>query len=141
MKALTPYLLFHGNCREAMNFYQACFGGNLEIMTNTDSPKDACPGGIKLASEQIMHACLTQGDFVLMASDNPMDKPKVGDNLALNINCSTIPETEKLFNALSAGGKVTIPLADTFWGAHFGMLIDKYGFHWMLNCPLDAAAP
>ncbi|KTC81497.1 VOC family protein [Legionella brunensis] len=139
MKALTPYLLFNGNCQEAMNFYQACFGGKLEIMTNAEAPEDACPGNMKLAPNQIMHACLTHGDFVLMASDNPMDKPKIGDNLSLNINCSTKQQAEELFKALSADGKVTMPLADTFWGAYFGMLVDKYGFHWMLNCPLDLA--
>lgn len=140
MKALTPSLFFNGNCREAMNFYQSCFGGNLEIMTNADAPEGGCPGDMKLVPDQIMHACLTQGDFILMASDNPMDKPKVGDNLSLSINCSTIQQTEKLFKALSVGGKVTMPLADTFWGAHFGMLIDKYSFRWMLNCPLDSTA-
>ncbi|WP_221933254.1 VOC family protein [Legionella israelensis] len=65
---------------------------------------------------------------------------KIGDNLSLSINCTTIEQTDKLFNALSSDGKVTMPLADTFWGAYFGMLIDKYGFHWMLNCPRDSAA-
>lgn len=106
-------------------------------MTNADAPKDACPGGMELVPEQIMHACLTNGDFVLMASDNPMDKPKHGDNLSLSINCTSIDQTKKIFEALGAGGKITMPLADTFWGAHFGMLVDKYGFRWMLNCPLS----
>lgn len=140
MKALTPYLFFNGNCREAMNFYQSCFGGNLEVMTNADAPKDACPNGMELIPEQIMHACLTHSDFMLMASDNPTGKSNVGDNISLSINCTSIQQTEKLFKALSAGGKSTMPLADTFWGSHFGMLTDKYGFHWMLNCPLDSAA-
>lgn len=137
MKAMTPYLFFNGNCREAISFYQSCFGGNLEIMTNADAPKNACPEGMKLVPEQIMHACLTNGDFILMASDNPMDKPKQGDNLSLSINCTSVDQTQKLFNDLAAGGKITMPLADTFWGAHFGMLVDKYGFQWMLNCPLN----
>jgi PhnB protein len=140
MKALTPYLFFNGNCREAMNFYQSCIGGELQIMTNADAPAGACPGDMKLNPEQVMHACLTMGEFVLMASDNPMGPPKVGDNLSLSFNCTTIEQTEKLFKAFSAGGQVTMPLANTFWGAYFGMLIDKYGFHWMFNCELDSAS-
>lgn len=140
MKALTPYLFFDGNCREAMKFYHHCFGGNLELLTNADSHQSSCPDGTKLDPEQIMHASLTLGDFMIMASDNPMGQPKAGDNISLSINCTSIPETEKLFNALSEGGNVTMPLADTFWGAHFGMLTDKYGFHWMFNCPLESAA-
>ena len=139
MKALTPYLFFPGNCKEAMNFYKSCFGGTLEIMTNNQAPQDACPNDIKRDPEQIMHACLTQGDFMLMASDNPMEKPKVGDHISLNINCSTKEQTEKLFKTLGAGGTATMPLADTFWGSYFGMLVDKYGIHWMLNCPLESA--
>lgn len=138
MKSLTPYLFFNGNCREAMTFYKTCFGGNLEIMTNSDAPKDACSSEMKLASDQILHACLTNGDFVLMASDNPRDKPKTGDNLSITINCTSVQQTDELFKALSKDGNVTMPLDDTFWGAHFGTLIDKYGFHWMLNCPLES---
>ena len=138
MKPLTPYLFFNGNCREAMEFYKDCFGGELEIMTYADAPEDACPGGdVQSVKDKIMHACLTKDDFILMASDNPMGAPVAGDNVSISIHCESIPQTQKLFEALGAGGEVTMPLADTFWGAHFGMLIDKYGFHWMLNCPLE----
>jgi PhnB protein len=140
MKPLTPYLFFAGNAREAMEFYKECFGGKLEVMTYADAPEDACPGGTKPTDEtrdKVMHACLTTGDLILMASDNPVGAPVVGDNISISIQPKDIPETERLFNALSEGGEVTMPLADTFWGAHFGMLKDKYGFHWMLNCPLE----
>lgn len=137
MNALTPYLLFNGNCADAMNFYKSCFGGQLELMTNESAPKDACPGGMKLDPKQIMHACLTVGDLTLMASDNPMSKPVLGDNISMTIQCKTKEETDKLFKDLSAGGTVTMPLADTFWGAYFGTVQDKFGFHWMLNCPLN----
>lgn len=139
MKALTPYLFFNGNCQEAMHFYQSVFGGNLEMMTNAEAPHNACPQNVKLVPEQIMHASLTQGELMIMASDNPMSKPQTGDHISLSINCSTTQETEQLFHALSNGGKITMPLADTFWGAYFGMLIDKYGVHWMLNCQLNTA--
>jgi PhnB protein len=140
MKPLTPYLFFDGNCREAMEFYKGCFGGKLEILTYGDAPEDARPGGTKPTEEtrdKIMHACLTSGDLILMASDNPMGAAVAGDNVSISIQPKDVSETERLFEALSEGGEVTMPLADTFWGAHFGMLKDKYGFHWMLDCPLE----
>jgi len=140
MKPLTPYLFFDGNCREAMNFYRDCFGGDLELMTYADGLVDACPGGTKLTEDtkdKVMHACLTKDGFLLMASDNPMAAPTVGDNVSISVHCESIPQTRKLFEALTAGGVVKMPLGDTFWGAHFGMLVDKFGFHWMLNCPLE----
>jgi PhnB protein len=140
MKPLTPYLFFAGNAREAMEFYKDCFDGKLEVMTYADAPEDAYPEGKKppqKAMDKVMHACLTTGDLILMASDNPVGAPMAGDNISISIQPKDIPETERLFKALSAGGEVTMPLADTFWGAHFGMLKDKYGFHWMLNCPRE----
>ncbi|HXF90306.1 MAG TPA: VOC family protein [Candidatus Nitrosotenuis sp.] len=140
MKPLTPYLFFNGNCRQAMDFYKQCFGGKLELMTYGQAPDDACPGGQPIDAknkDKIMHSCLTQDEFSLMASDNPMGAPIVGDNVSLSIQCTSMDEIQKLFTALSDGGQITMPLADTFWGAHFGMLIDKFGIHWMLNYPLD----
>jgi PhnB protein len=140
MKALTPYLMFNGNCREAMEFYKQCFGGKLEMTTFSDAPEEACAGHTKPIIEtkdQIMHAILTNGDLMLMASDNPMGTPVVGDNISISIHPQSIPETDTLFKSLSEGGKVTMPLATTFWGAYFGMLVDKYGFYWMLNCQLE----
>jgi PhnB protein len=140
MKPLTPYLFFGGDCRDAMNFYQDCFGDSLEIMTYADGPADACPdacpGGVA-DKDKIMHACLTAGDLVLMASDNPMGPPLAGDAVSISVHCESVAETERLFAALGRGGTVKMALADTFWGAHFGMLADRFGFHWMLNCPLE----
>ena len=138
MKSLTPYLFFDSNCREAMEFYKACFGGELQIMTYADAPEDACPeGDTKPDGDSVMHACLTSGDFMLMASDNSMAAPVAGDNIYIYSECATIPVVQKLFESLSAGGDVKAPLADTFWGSHFGMLTDRYGIHWMLACPLE----
>lgn len=132
MKSIVPYLLFNGNCREAMNFYKDCFGGNLEIFTFADAPDpSACGNAIP---DQIMHAALTKGDFVIMASDDPMGSPKAGNTISLSIPVDTIEETKALFNKLAEGGNITMPLSETFWAAQFGMLTDKYGFHWMLNC-------
>ncbi|MFZ2314411.1 MAG: VOC family protein [Gammaproteobacteria bacterium] len=134
MKPLIPYLFFNGNCREAINFYQQCFGGELELVTYGDAPKDARVQ--EAANNEIMHASLTKGTCALMASDWPSNGANQGNNVQLSINCETMLEIETLFDKLSSEGKIVQPLSDTFWGARFGMLIDKYGIHWMLNYPL-----
>ena len=135
MKALTPYLNFEGNAREAMEFYQSCFGGELNISTFGEAPQGSCPGGDggEEMKDKVMHACLTCGDLILMASDTPQGAPKKGDSVHLSVNCESREQTEKIFKALGEGGNVTMPLGDMFWGAYFGMLVDKYGFHWMLH--------
>lgn len=143
MKPLVPYLFYNGDCRQAMTFYRDCFGGNLELMTYGDAPANAgCPdggpGGARPAKDDIMHGCLTNGDLCLMASDWPNREAKPGNSAHLNVQCGTLAEIEKLFEALGAGGKVSMALHDTFWGARFGMLVDRFGVHWMLNCPLRA---
>lgn len=134
MKPLIPYLLFNGNCREVMNFYKNCFGGELLLFTYGDSPENACPK--VAAKDQIMHATLKKDAFTMMASDWPEGQADQGNNVHLNIDCETLDEIEMLFKALSNEGQVKQSLSDTFWGARFGMLIDKYGIHWMLNYPL-----
>lgn len=137
MKPLTPYLMFNGNAREAMEFYKSCFGGDMQISTFAEAPEDAYPGGEKITEDtknKVMHACLTSGDLMLMASDDPMGEPVIGSNVSISIQPKDISETDKLFKALSTGGEATMEPHDTFWGAYFGMLKDKYGIHWMLNC-------
>jgi PhnB protein len=134
MKPLVPYLTFAGNCREALDFYKHCFGGKTELHTFRDAPKEACPSG---AEDKIMHGMLSQGDFTIMASDDPMGGSHQGNNIQLSVHCETMEEIRKLFKALGEGGKVIMPLADTFWNAHFGMIADKFGIHWMLNHPLQ----
>ncbi len=135
MQSLIPYLIFNGNCREAMNFYQNCFGGTLEMMTWGDGPhRESCPD---TAKEKIMHGSLTKESFSLLAADKPDGEPTPGDNIQLTIQCESIAEIEGLFKALGAEGKIIMPLEDTFWGARFGVLIDKFGICWKLNCPLE----
>lgn len=136
MKALVPYLFFNDNCREAMTFYKDCFGGELQLMTYADMPDDACPEGKKPDKDKIMHSFLKKGDFSLMASDMPEDGQAQGDRVQVYVECDSIPEVETLFKVLSEGGKIKMPLADTFWGSHFGILTDKFGMHWMLSCML-----
>ena len=131
MKETITYLNFDGNCREAMRFYERCFGGELYIMPFSEAPGDFP----KEAKERIMHATVTKdGSAILMASDTMPGMPfKQGNNFSICINCESPPELERLFSAVGEKGKVTMPLQDTFWGARFGMLTDQFGINWMFN--------
>jgi len=129
--SLTSYLTFGTNCREAMNFYKGILGGDLQLMTMGESPmKDLPPQ----AKDLIMHAYLKTPGFALMASDGMNGQaPKNGDNVTLALGTESVEESERLFNALSAGGKITMPLDETFWAHRFGMLADKFGINWMVS--------
>jgi PhnB protein len=131
MKSFTTYLNFDGNARDAVTFYQKCFGIELEIQTFKDAKMDTPKG----AENRVMHARLVKnGNAVLMASDTPPGAQyRPGNNFSIAVDCDSIQEEEKLFAALGEGGKVTMPLQDTFWGARFGMLTDRFGVNWMLN--------
>jgi PhnB protein len=130
MKEIATYLNFNGNCRDAMKFYERCLGGELHMMPFSEVPGNYPPE----AKDRIMHARLTNGPAVLMASDTMPGMPFTpGNNVSLAIGCESLQEIEKLFAALGENGKVTMPLQDTFWGARFGMLIDQFGIHWMFN--------
>lgn len=133
MNAVEPYLFFNGNCREAMNFYAGVFGGKLDMMTYADAPTNVPDG-----NDRILHARLAEGAFVIMASDPPPNQPVgVGGNFALSLTCKDTEEQDRYFHALSEGGRVTMPLQNTFWGARFAMLFDRFGTQWMLSYPLQ----
>jgi PhnB protein len=83
---------------------------------------------------QVMHVALPIGDSVLMGSDSPMGPVERGNAYSVAIGSKDISETEKIFNGLAEGGEITMPLQKTFWGATFGMLTDKFGVAWMINC-------
>jgi PhnB protein len=130
MKEIATYLNFNGNCRDAMKFYERCLGGELHMMPFSEVPGNYPPE----AKDRIMHARLTNGPAVLMASDTMPGMPfQQGTNFAIAVQCQRQEEIEKLFNAISEKGKVTMPLQDTFWGARFGMLTDQFGINWMFN--------
>lgn len=130
MKDITPYLTFNGNCRQAMTFYKDILGGDLELMDFASSPMDVPDE----AKNYIMHAILTSNGVTLMASDTmPNQAVTNGNSVSLSINCQSVDEINHLFNSLSDGGQITMPLEDTFWGARFGMLTDKFGTCWMFN--------
>jgi PhnB protein len=131
-KPIQPYLHFDENCREAMQFYQSLFGGDLEIMPIGESPaKDQFPEGIH---HQVLHAYLKNGEFNLMASDMcGQGELNRGNGVQLNLDCSSEDEIRTLYQKLSEGGKVLDELKEQFWGALFAMVMDKFGVRWMLS--------
>ncbi|MCZ2080339.1 MAG: VOC family protein [Bryobacterales bacterium] len=133
MKDINTYLMFDGNCLTAMTFYQECFGAELFKMTYGEMPGEI-PKEMQAAQDRIMHASLTKGKLLLMASDTPPGQPsKTGDNFSISITCESVEEIDRLFAAIGEKGTVKMPLQETFWATRFGMLTDQFGINWMLN--------
>lgn len=134
MAQLNAYLTFNGNCEEAMNFYAKCLNGEI-VATNRFSEMPEVPAG---SENNIMHMELRAGEMTLFAADNMPGQPAptAGTNITLSIMTTNIEEQTTMFNNLAEGGHIIMPLENTFWGARFGMLVDKYGFNWMTNCQL-----
>jgi len=132
MTQINTYLTFSGNCREAMNFYKDCLGGELTLQTIGDSPlADKMPEAMKAC---ILHATLINKGLILMGSDMVGEQGLIkGNAVSLSINCSSEEEIQQLYEQLSAGGRKDHALERSFWGATFGDLTDKYGNHWLLN--------
>ncbi len=132
MSKLNPFIRFNdGKCREAMNFYQKCLGGELFFMTVKESPMSKDMSADKQGL--IMHSSLTNGGWVLIGSDMMRDRAVVGDGVGISLDCESDAEIKTIFKKLSDGGEVFMPLEDAFWGAVFGVVTDKYGIEWMLN--------
>ena len=134
--ALSIYLNFNGNCREAFEFYRSVFGGEFDnIQTFGDGPGDfLVPADER---DHVMHVSLPVGGSVLMGSDTPSWSPepaKAGNNFAISYAPGTHEEADQLFARISDGGTVTMPLEDMFWGAYFGSCTDRFGINWQLNC-------
>lgn len=142
MAALNPYLNFPGNTEEAFNFYKSIFGGEFTSLQRfKDTPEaDRVPEHEK---DKIMHVALPIGKGnVLMGTDaleSMGHKLTIGNNFHLNISPGTKEEAERLFNELSDGGKVEVPLQDMFWGSYFGMVKDRFGVQWMVNYDKNTA--
>jgi len=132
MTNINPYLRFNGNCREAMTFYKETLGGELTLQPIGESPMSGqLPESMK---ENILHSTLTKGDLVIMASDMvARDGLTKGNAVAMMLNCSSEEDIKTVYSKLSSGGNATHPLEDTFWGALFGDLTDKFGNHWLLH--------
>ncbi|NMN39617.1 VOC family protein [Pedobacter sp. SG918] len=132
MASINSYLTFNGNCREAMTFYQECLGGELTLETIGESViVDKMPNIMK---RSIMHAVLAKDDLVIMATDMVEERGLIkGNSISMMLNCSSEEEAQSFYHKLSAGGKVSHPLQETFWGALFGDLTDRFGNNWLIN--------
>lgn len=134
---VQPYLFYDGRCEEALEFYKSIFDLKVEmLMRNKESP-DSPPEGMLApgSEEKILHCSFTVGNTRVMASDGGcFGNPKF-DGFALSLWVETPAECERVFNALSAGGSVSMPLGETFFSPRFGMCADKFGVHWMVIVP------
>ena len=128
--AFDPYLFFGGNCREAFTRYQEIFGGELVLLTMKDAPGDVPPG----QEDLIIHAALTIGDDLLMASDDPTAEG-FGPVQGMQVDYATddAGDAKRVFDALAEGGEVRAPLSETFFSPAFGMCVDRFGTPWMVN--------
>lgn len=137
MAQLNPYIHFNGNAEEAFNFYQSVFGGEFTSkMRFKDFPNPEFPLPEKEA-EKLAHISLPiSGSSVLMGSDVPefMGTVNEAENRSkISIATDSKEEADKLYNGLSTGGKIEMPITDSPWGAYFGMFRDKYGIEWMVS--------
>ncbi|MET0394891.1 MAG: SRPBCC domain-containing protein [Chitinophagaceae bacterium] len=145
MARVSTYLNFPGRTEEAFNFYKSVFGGEFNGGINRFGDLPAREGMPSLSDEDkklVLHIELPiLGGHILMATDATESmgfKVAYGNNIHINLEPDTREETKRLYEALSAGGKVTMELQDMFWGAYFGSCTDKYGINWMINCMVKA---
>jgi len=133
MQGITPYLNFDGNGTEALQFYCKALDGQVLFQQSFgESPMaDKMP---KEFANRLMHATFQCEAGSFMASDGPPGyELKGGNNVSLSLHFTSVEKLEKAFNGLAEGGTITMPAQETFWAHRFGMLIDKYGFQWMVN--------
>jgi PhnB protein len=129
---LEPYLHFSGACEEALTFYKEVFAGEVVSLMRFGDMTDS--GIAPDYKDKVMHASFKSPDLKFMASDHRPGTPHdSGSQVSLSLSTRDVVEGERVFAMLGVGGKVTMPMEDTFWGARFGMLTDRFGVHWMVN--------
>ncbi len=134
---LNPYLAFNGQCEEAFRFYEKSLGGKITAMF----PHEGSPAETTVPPEwkkKIMHARLEVSGQTLMGGDAPPGHFKQPQGFCVSLGVNTTADAERIFGALSTGGKVQMPLQKTFYASRFGMLIDQYGTPWMIICEKEA---
>lgn len=131
---VQPYLVFGGRCEEAIEFYRAALGAQVEmLMRFKDAPEQPPPGTLPPGSEnKVMHASLRIGDTVVMASDGHCAGTGKFEGFSLTVSVPDEAAADRVFDALSAGGKVGMPLGKTFFSPRFGMTTDRFGVGWMV---------
>lgn len=129
---MSPYLTFAGQCEAAFKFYQRCLGARIgRLFYYAGSPMEGqVPAAFR---DKVMHGSVTIGDYVLMGADvvSEYEEPK---GVSLSLQMKSADEAERIFRELSEGGKVVMPLGKTFWAERFGVVVDRFGIPWMINC-------
>jgi PhnB protein len=130
---LNPYLTFNGQCEAAFMFYERCLGGKIESMlTHAGTPAEQhVPPEWR---NKILHARLSVGEQVLMGSDAPPDRYEQPKGFSVALQIKNQADAERIYHALAESGTVQMALQQTFWAVRFGMLVDKFGIPWMVNC-------
>jgi PhnB protein len=133
---VTPYLNYPGNCREAFEFYEKNLGAKIEVLqTHGETPmKDQVPSDWQ---NRVMHAQLDLGEGLLFGADSPPDQYEKPQGISVALAVQDPRDAERKFKALAEGGTVTMPIQETFWAQRFGMVTDRYGIPWMVNCPTE----
>jgi PhnB protein len=136
MALINPHINFNGNAEEAFNFYKSVFGGEFAMIVRfKDMSSDEFPVAEKEANK-IMHIALPIGNNVLMANDIPESMGRVNENenrSKISVSAESREEADKIYNGLSAGGAIEMPIGDSPWGSYFAMFRDKYGIEWMVD--------
>ncbi len=136
MALINPHINFNGNAEEAFTFYKSVFGGEFARIIRF---KDLSIPGYPVAendAKKIMHIALPIGKNILMGNDIPESMGQVNENenrSKISISAESREEADKLFNGLSAGGSIEMPIGDSPWGSYFGMFRDKFGIEWMVD--------
>ena len=134
---MNPYLSFNGKCEAAFTFYERCFGGQLgAIFRYAGSPMASqVPEDWQ---DKVMHGSLTVGGQVLMGGDVVPDRYEAPRGFSLSLQITSTTEAERIFHELAKEGRVAVPLEKTFWAARFGMVVDRFGIPWLINCEESA---
>ena len=135
---LIPYLVFNGNCAEAVTFYQTVLGGECEILHFGDAPPNSAFPVPDQVKNLVMHAELRKNGHIIRFSDTLPQLPySVGNNIAFSLGFDTKDETKAMFEALSQGGTLEMDLQETFFSPLFAEFTDKFGVMWMVSCKPD----
>jgi PhnB protein len=137
---LNPYLFFNGRCEEAIGFYQKALGATVPVLMRVkDSPVPPPDGKIAPGSEnKIMHCEVNIGDVRFMASDGMASGEPSFKGFSLSLTYTDRKQADQAFDALAQGGKIDMPLSETFWAPRFGMVTDRFGVQWMISLPQHA---
>ena len=136
MALINPYVNFNGNAEEAFNFYKSVFGGEFAMIMRFKDMSSAEHPVAENEANKVMHIALPIGKNVLMGNDVPESMGQVNENenrSKISVSAESREEADKLFNGLSAGGNIEVPIDDSPWGSYFGMFRDKFGIEWMVD--------